>query len=40
MRKRTRSRSEGERVYKIGKVRFFGGDARALLHDIDPMEAY
>lgn len=38
MRKRTRARFEGERVYKIGKVRFFGGDARALLHDIDPME--
>ena len=29
---------KGERVHKQGKVRFFGGWERSLLHDIDGLE--
>lgn len=30
-------RVKGERVYKQGKVRFFGGWERSLLHEVDGL---
>lgn len=32
---RQRTRREGERVHWQGKIRFFGGWERSLLHDVD-----
>lgn len=32
------NQQKDKRIYKLKNIRFFGGDARLLLHNIDPEE--